>query len=308
MTKKIRYKIIIPVLNGGELWKKCIDSILELNLPSDDIVIIDSGSDDGSLEVAQSSGFDVHQIRKNEFNHGATRQFAVNLAGSVDVVVFITQDAILYNNKSINKLVNVFSDSTIGCAFGRQLPQAKANILEAHARYFNYPKQSYSRSLSDRYKYGIKTIFISNSFAAYRVTALNEVRGFPSNIIFGEDTCVAAKMLLSNWHLAYVADAQVYHSHNYSSVDIFKRYFDTGVFHNKNNWLISSFGKPEGEGFRFVRSELYYVMSNDFILIPMVLIRSVCKYLGYKLGAIEHKLPQRLNKILSMNKSYWDKV
>lgn len=305
---KTKYKIIIPVFNGGELWKECVDSILELNLSVKDIIVIDSDSNDGSLEVSQSAGFTVHQIKKNEFNHGGTRQFAVNMLGSVDVAVFLTQDTILYSDKSIKNLVNIFDDSTIGCAFGRQLPRANANHIEAHARYFNYPKKPYIRSLSDKDKYGIKIAFISNSFAAYKVSTLNDVGGFPDNVIFGEDTYVAAKMLLKNYRLAYVSDAQVYHSHNYSSVDIFKRYFDIGVFHKQNNWLISSFGKPEGEGFRFVRSELYYVMRKKFILLPTVLIRSVCKYLGYRLGSIANILPQRINKILSMNKRYWDTV
>ena len=60
---------------------------------------------------------------------------------------------------------------------------------------------------------GFKTIFFSNSFAAYRRTALEQAGGFPRESNFGEDTAVAARLLQSGWGIAYVAEAQVYHSH-----------------------------------------------------------------------------------------------
>lgn len=305
MTTVNKYKVIIPVFNGGELWKECVRSLLDQQIPLKDIIVIDSGSEDGSLEVSQSAGFDVHKISKNDFNHGGTRQLGISLAEPVGIVVFLTQDAILFNKNSIENLVNAFTDSTIACAFGRQLPRLKATHLEAHARYFNYPEKSYTRSILDKDEFGIKTAFISNSFAAYRVTALNSVGGFPSDIILSEDTYVAARMLLSNWKLAYVSDAQVYHSHNYSYSEEFKRYFDIGVFHVQNNWLLTSFGKAEGEGLRFIKSEVIYVSVKNLLLLPSVMIRTLLKYAGYRLGKNESRLPLSLKKRLSMHSRYW---
>ncbi len=153
---------------------------------------------------------------------------------------------------------------------------------------------------------GFKSIFISNSFAAYRREALFAVGGFPSDVIFGEDTIVAAKLLLAGWKIAYVADAQVYHSHAYTSTQDFKRYFDIGVLHSRESWLLQEFGGTGGEGSRFVRSEWNYLWPQYWWLIPSALIRTALKLVGYRLGRIESKLSLRIKRRLSMHRRFWN--
>lgn len=143
--------------------------------------------------------------------------------------------------------------------------------------------------MDDRKRFGIKTAFISNSFAAYQRSALSDVGGFPADTIMNEDTYVAGKMLLSDWKIAYRADAQVYHSHDYRFLDEFKRYFDIGVFHARTRWLQVRFGNVSGEGRRYVISELRYLRSNAPSLIPSALLRSILKWLGFKLGISLHQ-------------------
>ena len=65
-------------------------------------------------------------------------------------------------------------------------PGRGANPIEAHARLFNYPPVSAIRSLEDAAAMGFKAIFFSNSFGAYRRTALEQVGGFPKESNFGE--------------------------------------------------------------------------------------------------------------------------
>jgi rhamnosyltransferase len=181
-----------------------------------------------------------------------------------------------------------------------------AGPMEAHARYFNYSSQSSLRDLDDRKRFGFKTIFISNSFAAYRREALMAVGGFPRDVIFGEDTITAARLLLSGWKIAYVAEAKVYHSHSYTWIQDFKRYFDIGVLHVRESWLLSEFGGTGGEGSRFVRSELNYLWPRYWWLIPSASIRTALKLTGYRLGRIERRLSLRLKRRLSMHHRFWD--
>ena len=101
-------------------------------------------------------------------------------------------------------------------------------------------------------------------------------------------------MLLSGWKIAYCADAEVYHSHDYTIMEEFRRYFDTGVFHSRESWLLAKFGSPEGEGARFVKSELQYLWHNAPWLIPSAIVRSLAKYAGYQLGKREQQLPVAL--------------
>ena len=220
-------------------------------------------------------------------------------------MVYLTQDAILASEGALENILQPFADDQIVAVCGRQLPRKNATRIEAHARLFNYGDQSFVRSIEDVKDYALKTAFISNSFAAYRISALKEVGGFPDNVIFGEDMYVAAKMLKAGYKIAYAADACVYHSHDYTLLQEFRRYFDMGVFHAREPWIRDEFGGAEGEGLKFVRSELRYLFRHAFWLIPAALLRKVFGYIGFRLGLMEGRLPQGLKRRLAMNKGFF---
>ncbi len=299
--------IVIPTFNAGQLWPDCINGIKIQACPIKIVLIIDSESSDNTQEVARKNGFTIHKIKSSQFNHGATRQLAVNLLSgiNIDIVVFLTQDAVLTNSNALTELIKGFTDSSVGAAYGKQLPRKVAKPIEAHGRFFNYPDYSYIKSINEKAQYGFNLIFISNSFAAYKMTALKEAGGFPINIILGEDTLTCAKLLITGWKIAYQSNAQVFHSHNYSIKEEAFRYFDTGVMHARKQWLLNEFGETGGRGLKFVRSELLYLLQISPLLIPEALLRTLFKYVFYKLGRFEKILPLRLKKRLSMNKNFW---
>lgn len=297
--------LIVPTLNAGSSWASWLQAFATQTQKPDNLLVIDSTSSDATVDLAQAQGFDVQMIPKAEFNHGGTRQFGVKQLSDCNIIVFLTQDALLADAHAIENLVAAFDNDKIGAAYGRQLPHLSAGPIAAHARLFNYPATSQVRALQDKAKYGIKTVFISNSFAAYRRKALMQVGGFPVTTIMNEDTYVAGKMLLAGWKIAYCADAQVRHSHDYGFLDEFKRYFDIGVFHAHTAWLQETFGGASGEGLRFVRSELRYLMRHAPGLIPSAILRTGLKWLGYKLGKLHKEMPDNLNRSFSLHKAYW---
>ena len=297
--------LIVPTLNAGSLWESWLKAFEQQTRKPDFLLVIDSSSSDATVALARAQGFDVQVIPKSEFNHGGTRQFGVNRLPAVDIIVFLTQDALLAGPEAIERLLAAFADERVGAAYGRQLPHRNAGPIAAHARLFNYPAESQLRCLEDRTRFGIKTVFISNSFAAYRRSALMQVNGFPVDTIMNEDTYVAGKMLVSGWKIAYCADAQVFHSHDYSFLDEFKRYFDIGVFHTHTAWLQQTFGGASGEGLRFVISELRYLMKHAPWLIPSAVLRTGLKWLGFKLGALHRGLPRVIRRCFSLHKTYW---
>lgn len=246
------------------------------------------------------------RIKVADFNHGDTRNLALqHVPNGTEVVIFMTQDAVLESPDALQLLLSVFDDPTVACAYGRQLPHANATPLAAHARYFNYPTTSRTISMADQPRLGLKTCFLSNSFAAYRLADLLAVGSFPLNVILGEDMSVAGRLLMAGKRLAYVAEACVYHSHNYTLLQEFQRYFDTGVFHARTPWLLKAFGGAGGEGLRFVRSELAYVWRQAPVWLPVALASTFAKWLGYKLGRHEAHLPLAINRWCSMHKGYW---
>lgn len=300
----LRWGVCIPTLNAGLVWREWLP-LITLAAKNCRILIIDSASSDGTAETAQQAGLEVLSIRRSAFNHGATRQHALLHLSDCDVVVFLTQDALVADTESLNKLISAFEDPDVGAAFGRQLPHKEATPIAAHARLFNYPASSRVVSQADIPELGIKTAFLSNSFAAYRRQALIEAGGFPENVILSEDMMAGARLLKHGWKLAYNADACVYHSHNYSIREEFKRYFDIGVFHAQEAWLTKWLGSAEGEGLRFIRSEAGYLLKRAPLLLPSALLRTFMKYLGYQLGRNEKYLPIGLKKKFSMHVQYW---
>jgi len=230
---------------------------------------------------------------------------AAELMPEADILVFLTQDAILADATSIKNLVACFEDPAVGVAYGRQLPKPGAGAIETHARLFNYSDTSYTHALSNRECLGIKAAFVSNSFSAYRRSALMAIGGFRPEVILGEDTLAAAHMLMMGWKIAYVAHACVYHSHSYTCMQEFKRYFDIGVLHRRERLLLERFGKADVEGKRFVMSELSFLMARDPIQIPLALARTAFKLAAYRLGRIEQKLSPRVKRHLSMHQYFW---
>jgi rhamnosyltransferase len=303
--KERKTGVVIPICNGGEVWRKAAGSLKSQRADFDRILIIDSGSSDDTVRIAEEAGFDVVSIPSSEFNHGATRNLGVRLI-NCDIVCFLTHDAIPEDN-AIRTLLQAFNDPAVAVAYGRQLPHDDANPLAEHARWFNYKSNSYVYGIADRHKHGIKTVFVSNSFAAYRIASFRKTGGFPDKIILGEDMFFAAKAILSGYKVAYVADAVVKHSHNYSPIREFKRYFDTGVFHRQESWIGDSFGKARHEGLRFMISELHFLWRNKkFFRLPVALINGLFKISGYTLGLHYRKLPFPVVTCFSMYKTYWD--
>ncbi len=230
---------------------------------------------------------------------------AVEKVRDARVIMFMTQDALLADEHAIDALTRAFDDDKVAAAYGRQLPRAVADPIEAHARLFNYADASRRKRLSDADALGIKTAFLSNSFAAYRTSDLIAIGNFPTRGIFGEDMHAAARLLMAGREIQYVAEARVFHSHGYRLEQELKRSFDIGAFHALTPWLLREFGEASGEGRKFVVSELRYLLDHSPTLLPSAIARSVAKYLGYRLGRLQGVMPPTLKRRLSMSPRFW---
>lgn len=301
----MKVQLIIPIYNPDEKFTKLIEMLKKQWSREFFLLVIDSGSK--KIEKALFDGIkhvEIQEIDSRDFDHGRTRQYGIDMNRDADIYIFLTQDAILANEYSLKSIVSAFENTRVGCAFGRQLPQDNATIFARMAREYNYKDESYIRYISDKDKYGMKTAFISNSFAAYRKEAIEDVGGFPKDTILSEDMYVAAKMLINGWGVAYCSDALVYHSHNYTILEEFKRYFDIGVFQSRESWIRRSFGNAEKNGRGFVFYELKKLWRNPWLL-ALMLCRDGAKYFGYRLGIVEKYFPRCIKRKISMNYRYW---
>jgi rhamnosyltransferase len=295
--------LVVPTLNAGARWAECLKAIANQSLAPHRLLIIDSESTDRTTSLAK--GFEIIRIKRSDYNHGGTRQRAADHLNDCEIIVFLTQDAILANRDALRSITKCFTDSTVAVAYGRQLPHIGATPIEAHARLFNYGSVTERKDSTAIPRLGSKVFFCSNSFAAYRRSVLLALGGFRPDLILGEDMEFAARAIDAGYANMYCAAATVYHSHDYTLLQTLTRYFDIGVFDAQNLWMRKRFGAHGGEGLRFVRSELRYLAARRVSLIPHSLCQTAAKVLGYRLGRANEKLPRAFRRRLSMLPSYW---
>jgi rhamnosyltransferase len=294
---------IIPTLNAGENIDELLTSLENQSIHCE-IIVIDSSSSDRTLEIAASHNVKTITINRQDFDHGGTRNLAASHAKG-DILAFFTQDALPENRYCLENLIGYLQNSEIAATYGRQIPNTDAKLTEKFARLFNYPDTPLIKSKDDIQSLGIKTFFFSNVCSAIRKKVFEESGGFTEKLIMNEDMLFACRIILKGYKIAYVPEARIFHSHNYTLSQQFKRYFDIGVF-LKNSLQPLVHTKTEKTGVRFLREELAYCMQNSaYLSLPYVLGDAIVKYCGYKLGLNFNSIPNTLRKKMSMHRNFW---
>lgn len=272
--------VAILTLNAEKHLEHVLKPILASSLKPK-ILVIDSASNDQTLAICKEWGVEVYNIPRNEFNHGLTREKARKVLGT-DIVVFLTHDAYLEDGEALIPLVEPLLKSKAAASYARQLPRPGAGLLEAFPRAYNYPEESQLRNISNVKKWGVYTFFISDSCAAYDNASLDTIGGF-SDVLYGEDTKACAELLHKGFNIAYVAEARVEHSHDYTLIQEFKRNFDIGLSRKQIEPLLAIAGADSARGQAFAKKLLLESLKTPWIT-PYVFFHLAAKFLGYKIG------------------------
>lgn len=295
--------LIIPVWNGQQHLRAQLPALISQQQRPDRIVIIDSSSRDASAVVAREHGCLVEIIPQAEFNHGGTRNRGVALAGPADVYVFLTQDALPADDGFLRNLIEPILTGNADAAFARQEPYPDAWPPEVFARRFNYSDTSHVRTASDIERLGLRAFFFSNVASAVSAAMFAHVGGFPDNVIMNEDMVLCARVLRSGGRVAYVADARVLHSHNYTLKQQFRRYFDIGAFLSQSTEVGGGAG---GHGLRFALGQIRWCTTHGALRwVPRCIIEVGLKWLAFQLGKRQRRLPLALKRRLSMHAFHW---
>jgi rhamnosyltransferase len=294
--------ILIPTYNAGHQIIDLINGLKRQTLKSIkiEIIIIDSSSNDNTLYIIKEKfpEIRIEVIANKMFDHGGTRNLLSTMA-SGEFLLFMTQDAIPYDEFLLKNLLEPFNDSKVAISFARQIPKEDAGVIESFMRGFNYPAQGQVKDKNSLNRMGVKTFFNSNVCSMYRKSMFYELEKFPEKIILNEDMVFASKAILKGFKVSYSANAKVLHSHNYSLLQQFKRYFDIGMAFHQTSYLLD-FGTNEKEGFKLVLSQWkFLIKQKKFFYIPYTMLETVTKYVGYLLGKKHEFIPQKLKKSFS---------
>ena len=248
----MKVSVIISTFNAERWISRQLDMLLAQTVEAE-IIVVDSTSTDATPAIAARYAPRVRllEIERECFDHGGTRDHALRQS-SGDYVCFLTQDAIPADEHCLEKLLMGFSEPDIAAVFGRQIAYPGAPEYEKLTRQFNYPDQPRIRREADILHYGIKAYFFSNVCSVYRRKDYLAVGGFDAPIICNEDMMMAAKLLHAGYALAYMPDAEVYHSHHYTLQKEFQRNVRIGKVIKQYRERIPG-ARTDAEGWRMVR-------------------------------------------------------
>jgi rhamnosyltransferase len=246
--------VVVPTWNGGARFRELLEALASQDQPHE-LVVIDSGSRDGTPEAARAAGARVESIAQRDFNHGATRNRAIALARG-EVVALLTQDALPIGREYLAALARPFANARIDGAYARQYPRPDCDpILAERLRRWSAARNDPALQVlapldpaASRQLFGALepmqrylTCIFDNVASAVRRASWERIP-FPARS-FGEDVAWAREVLLSGGSIAYVPEARVEHSHRISIVREFKRlYCDHRNLHelfgllNVRNW------------------------------------------------------------------------
>jgi len=308
-SNRLTIGVVIPTYCAAHHLEYCLPQVLASPLkPS--VLIVDSSSKDNTVDLAQKMGAETLVIPQKEFNHGATRELARKHINT-DIVVMMTQDAYPESSDFLQHLVTPLSEGKASVSYARQVPRKGADFFEAFPRQFNYPDKSQIRSIEDLETYGSYTFFCSNSCTAWFNAALDEIGGFFPTLV-SEEHFAAAQLLEKGHRIAYVAESVVYHSHRYSLLQEFQRYFDIGyarrLYIKKGKELFFHSRQDKKHGSQLVKAMLKELKAKKPLAIPYAILQIAAKYFGYKIGTIGPKLPVKIARLLSGQNYYWSSI
>ena len=298
--------VMIPTYKPGQEFAELLPRLLKQTYPIRSIRVVNTGKKFWNPAWEQlSDKIMVEHIQPSEFDHGGTRR-AMAESSDADLLLFMTQDAMPYDNECVEHLVEKFSLPHVKAAYARQLPRDDCRTLERFTRGFNYPDESDIKDAGDLPKLGVKTFFCSNVGAMYDRRTYEELGGFVESTLFNEDMIYAGHLVQAGYAIAYAADAKVVHSHNYSAIQQFHRNFDMAVSQADHPEVFAGI-RSEGEGIRLVKKTAGWLcrQGKPWLVIQLVW-QSGWKYLGYLLGKRYQKLPKWVIPRCTMNPKYWE--
>lgn len=302
--------IIIPTYRPDDKFQRLMNMLVKQTYPIKEIIIVNTDKELFQKAYEESDFLNLYpharilHIKKQDFDHGKSRNLGVQQVIS-DYFVCMTQDAVPVDEFLIENLLNAFDNKDVVISYGRQVTDENSSVVEAFTRNFNYPDKSFVKSKEDIKTLGIKAFFSSNVCAAYRKDFFDQLGGFIEPAIFNEDMIYAHAVLMADKKIAYQADAQVIHSHQYGFKQQFQRNFDLAVSQQANPQVFAGISS-EKEGVRYVKKIILHLWNHkEKLRIPYFIMESGFKYLGYQAGLRYNRLPKGLIRRWTMNQSYW---
>lgn len=206
--------IVIRTYNSERTIEDCIESLLATTYSDYEILVVDDGSVDRTLELVQK-----YPVRVFRSSHGENPCNRGIRESSGRIIAFIDSDCVVPRNWLMG-IVAILQDGQVGAAGGQETAPSDSNYWP---RCFEALRKLEKRLL---FHWG-SVEQISNCNAAYRKEALVEVGGFSDYLFYGEETELNWRLSKSGWKILFDPTVVVLHNRRPSLLSYFRQQFAT---------------------------------------------------------------------------------
>lgn len=201
--------VLLRTLNPGSELPPLLDVLARQTVSAQEIVMVDSGSTDGSVAYAESRGVRLVPLEPARFTHALSTNLGFAEARG-DVVAMLSQDALPTGPTWLESLIRPLKDRAVAAVFGRQTPRPGCYPLERWELERCYPA------------HGASPIPYSNVNSAARRAVWAE-HPFDESLRIAEDAAWAQGVMDAGHRVVYASDAAVVHSHAYTLRQVYAR-------------------------------------------------------------------------------------
>ena len=207
--------VVIRTLNEERHLEELIVAIKmqKSNRYEIEIVIVDSGSTDSTLEIAEKYGCRITHIKKSDFTFGRSLNVGCDFANG-QYLVFISGHCIPVNNQWIEGLVIPLSGRVVAYSYGKQIGRDTTKFSE---------QKLFDKYFPNEEKIPQVGFFCNNANSALRKDVWVKYP-FDEKLTGLEDMYLAQQILAKGEKIGYAASASVYHIHNESWMQVKNRY------------------------------------------------------------------------------------
>ncbi len=274
--------IIILTKNAGDRFRSVLQRVFSQKFDGEyEVIVIDSGSVDGTLSIAHSFPVKMSRIKPEEFHYGKTRNLGAKLSIG-RTLVYLSQDALPLYEDWLQKLTECLEDSKVAMVTGRQISWEDTKPPEKFFYQYYFPEHKIELS-SGVFPYR-DNMFISNTNSAIKRSIWQDF-GFSEDVLQGEDKEFANRVLLGGWEIVYQPEAIVCHAHDWGLWSLFRFSLDVGTalsqgagMPRSENWIAERLG--------YFLQEACYIASHEkgWKWLPYSLMYEAVKVLGTTIG------------------------
>jgi rhamnosyltransferase len=294
--------VIIPAKNEATKILPCLEAIFSQDFSQPfEVIVIDSGSTDGTVDIVRRFDTVLHEIRPEEFGHGRTRNLGARLARGKDLI-FLNADATPCGKDWLRRTVEELAPPEVAGVYGRQIARPDAYPMEHFfLDYWYGPKRRVQKMEGGRAD--LDTVFYSTVNGGMKRSAWEQFP-FDETIVMTEDQYWSRAVIEAGQTIIYAPDIAVVHSHNYTLKKAFKRFFDSG-WSSEASYLTQGSGSTWGLVRRTIdypiREAAYLVRRRHFKWLPYAVVYEGAKMAGVIAGRFHRFLPMRLKSKFSAN-------